>query len=41
MDKGEVIGMVTIDLQKAFETIDHLILLNKLRLNGLDEHACK
>ena len=41
MDKGEMIGMVTIDLQKAFDTVDHSVLLNKLRLNGLDQHACK
>ena len=41
MDKGEMTGMVTIDLQKAFDTVDHSILLDKLRLNGLDQHACE
>ena len=39
MDKGEYTGMVLIDLQKAFDTIDHQILLSKLKLLGLSESA--
>ena len=36
MDKGNYTGMVMIDLQKAFDTVDHDILLNKLKDIGLD-----
>ena len=37
MDKGNYTGMVMIDLQKAFDTVDHDILLNKLKAIGLDD----
>ena len=37
MDKGYYTGMVMIDLQKAFDTVDHDILLNKLKAIGLDD----
>ena len=36
MDFGNNIGMVMIDLQKAFDTVDHSILENKLKAIGLD-----
>ena len=39
MDFGYYIGMVMIDLQKAFDTVGHSILENKLKAIGLDENA--
>ena len=35
-DFGNYIGMVMIDLQKAFDTVDHSIFENKLKAIGLD-----
>ena len=36
MDKGHYTGMVLIDLQKAFDTVNHDILLCKLDAIGFD-----
>ena len=38
-DFGNYIGMVMIDLLKAFDTVDHSILKNKLKAIGLDGDA--
>ena len=39
MDLGNYIGMVMIDLQKAFDTVEHSILENKLKAIGLGGNA--
>ena len=38
-DQGLITGMILIDLQKAFDTVDHDILLQKLYAIGFSKHS--
>jgi hypothetical protein len=40
MDDGKVTGAIFLDLAKAFDTVNHTILLRKLSLLGLDANSC-
>ena len=40
-DDGLVTGMILVDLQKAFDTINHIILLKKLSIIGFSDHTVK
>ncbi|CAB4042195.1 Hypothetical predicted protein, partial [Paramuricea clavata] len=39
IDNGLINGVVFIDLKKAFDTIDHQIILQKLNNYGIDENS--
>ena len=38
-DKGMMTGMILIDRQKAFDTVDHDVLLQKLYAIGFPKHT--
>ena len=39
IDKGEITGAIFFDLRKAFDVVDHEILLQKLRLHKFDSRT--
>ena len=39
MDRGEAMGIVTLDQSAAFDVIEHYILKRKMQLYGFDSHA--
>ena len=41
MDKVELTGIVFLDIQKAFDSIDHNILLKKLKFFGISQIELK
>lgn len=41
IDSGKYCGMAMLDLQKAFDTVDHQILLYKLKAVGFNKEALK
>ncbi len=41
IDNGNYIGLVMIDLRKAFDTVNHDLLIEKLPKYGLDDHVVK
>ena len=41
LDRGNFVGIIALDLRKAFDTVDHDVLLLKLKRMGIDGNALK
>ena len=39
IDNGKMVGVVPVDFKKAFDLVDHKILLSKLKLYGMNDEA--
>ena len=39
VEQGRMVGVMMIDLSAAFDMVDHTLMLEKLKLFGLDEVA--
>ena len=39
MDRGELTLLILFDLTKAFDTVNHTLLLNKLRMLNFDDNV--
>ena len=39
IDNGQMIGVVLVDFKKAFDLVDHQILINKLEMYGIKDQA--
>ena len=39
VDDDKMVGVMMIDLSAAFDMVDHGLLIEKLRLLGLDDHV--
>ena len=37
LDSGQMLGMIFVDLKKIFDTVDHCVLCNKLKLYGIQQ----